>query len=182
MSSDAVCAACRHPIDASAKICPYCGANPSTGEKIVDTQAVLQEVFKAREVSKSESVLEFARQRQGIVVAIGVVIIFLIFAGLHQIVTARNARASNAAAVPLTDVADLSNQPDETKPQQMPELNFQTDGRPQTMQTPIIEQGAVTPPEVIAAQQQAATPPQAAAPPAPQPQAQPQAQPQPQQH
>jgi hypothetical protein len=154
--SSVVCAACKHPIDAAAKICPYCGANPVTGEKIVDTQAVLQEMFKPREVSRSESVLEYARQRQGIVVALGAIIAFLILAGLHQLVTSRNASASNEPAVALTEVADLSNQPDETKALPLPELTFQTDGRPQTMRTFIVEPGAVTPPEVIAAQQAAA--------------------------
>lgn len=154
--SNAVCAACKHPIDAAAKVCPYCGANPTTGEKAVDTHAVLQEIFKPREVTTSESVLEYARQRQGIVVALGVIVAFLILAGLHQLVTSRNATATNEPAVALTEVADLSNQPDETKASPMPELQFQTDGRPQVMQTFIVEQGAVTPPEVIAAQQAAA--------------------------
>ena len=162
--SNAVCAACQHPIDPAAKICPYCGANPTTGEKMIDTQAVLQEVFKPREVSTSESVMEFARQRQGIVIAIGAVILFLVLAGLHALVTARNARAANAPAVALTDIADLSNQPEETKAQPLPDLEFQTDGRPQTMQTLITEQGAVTPPEVIAAQQPQPPPPQPAPP------------------
>jgi hypothetical protein len=154
--NEVTCAACRHPIDAAAKICPYCGANPTTGEKAVDTQAVLQEVFKPREVSASESVLEYARQRQGIVVALTAIVAFLILAALHQLVTSRNARISNAPAVALTEVADLSNQPEETKPLPIPELDFQTDGHPQRMQTFIVEQGAVTPPEVIAAQQAAA--------------------------
>ena len=154
--SNAVCAACKHPIDAAAKICPYCGSNPETGEKIIDTQAVLQEVFKPRHVSATENVLEFARQRQGVVIAVGVIIAFLIFTFLHQFVTARNARTSNSPAVALTDIADLSNQPEENKPLPMPEMPFQTDGRPQMMQTFIAEQGAVTPPEVAAAQQSAA--------------------------
>jgi hypothetical protein len=158
--SNAVCAACKHPIDAAAKVCPYCGANPETGEKIIDTQAVLQEVFKPRHVSTGESIVEFARQRQGIVIAIGVIVVFLIFTFLHQFVTARNARTSNSPAVALTDIADLSNQPEENKQQPLPELQFQTDGRPQVMQTFIAEQGAVTPPEVIAAQQAAAQPQQ----------------------
>jgi hypothetical protein len=153
--TEAVCANCRHAIDPAAKICPYCGANPTTGEKIVDTQAVLQEVFKPREVSASESVLEYARQRQGIVIALTAIVAFLILAALHQFVTARNARTSNAPPVALTEVADLSNQTDETKPLPMPELDFQTDGRPETMQTFIVEPGEVVPPEVIAAQQAA---------------------------
>jgi hypothetical protein len=151
--SKAVCVACRHTIDAVAKVCPYCGANPQTGERI-DTQAMLQEIFRPRDMSTGESVLEYARQRQGIVIAITVGVIFLILAGLHQFISIRNDReVTNAAAVPLTEITDLSNQPDEAKPVAMPELPFQYDGRPTVMRTYIMEQGATTPPEIIAEQQ-----------------------------
>ena len=92
-ASDRVtCAACRHEIDAVARICPYCGADPRTGQKPVDTQAMLNEVFHPRETSASETVVEFARQRQGVVVALGVVLVILLLAGLHEYVTRRNAR------------------------------------------------------------------------------------------
>jgi hypothetical protein len=139
-----------------------------SGER-VDTQALLQEVFRARDVSTTENVLEYARRRQGVVLAIGGVIAFLILAGLHQFATMRNASAVAASsAVPLTEVTDLSNRPDETKPRPLPDLDFQYDGRAQAMRTYIIEKGAVTPPEVIAAQQPPAPAPAppAAAPPA----------------
>jgi hypothetical protein len=168
-----VCVACQHAIDASARVCPYCGADPTTGQKPVDTQAILQEVFRPRTVTTSESVLEYARQRQGIVIAIGIAVVFLILTGLHQFVTARNeSSVSGAPAVPLTEITDLSNQPDDTKPAPMPELDFQYDGKPQAMRTFIVEPGAVTPPEVIAEQQarQQARPGQPAAQPQPAPQ------------
>ena len=58
--SRGVCVVCRHAIDDSARVCPYCGSNPVTGEKLIDTQAVLQEVFKPRHVTATENVLEFA--------------------------------------------------------------------------------------------------------------------------
>lgn len=155
MMSSAVCAACRHQIDAAAKLCPYCGANPATGERI-DTQALLQEVFQPRTVTKSESVLEYARQRQGIVIVLSLLVAFLLLAGIHQIVMRRNlSNVSDAPAVPLTEVTDLANQKDETAPMSMPDLDFQYEGRPQTMRTFVVELGAVTPPEVIAAQQAA---------------------------
>jgi hypothetical protein len=150
------CAACKHEIDAVARICPYCGADPRTGEKPVDTQAMLNEVFHPREVSTSATVVEFARQRQGVVVALGVVLVILLLAGLHEYVTRRNARdVSAAAAIPLTEVTDLTNQQDENKPLPMPDLKYAFDGHPQTMRTFVTEPGAVTPPEVLAAQQAA---------------------------
>lgn len=140
------CAACRHRIDESARVCPYCGADPATGQKLVDTQAIMQEVFKPRTVTTSESVIDYARQRQGVVIGVGIAVVFLILAGLHQFVTARNQSSVTATpAVALTDVTDLSNQPQETKPQPMPELKFQYDGNPKAMQTFIVEPGAIAP-------------------------------------
>jgi len=149
--SSAVCVACRHEIDAAARLCPYCGADPRTGEK-VDTQAVMQEVFQPRKISAAEGLLEYARQRQGLVIAVAILLGFLILGGLHQFISRRNQTAvSDADAVPLTDVADLNNQPeDTTKPIPMPEMQLQYDGHPETMRNLVVEPGAVPPPpEVI---------------------------------
>lgn len=169
--SEAVCTACGHHIDPSAKLCPYCGADPRSGEKVIDTQAMLQEVFRPREVSTSETVIEYARQRQGIVIGVSVVVIFIALTLLHQFVTARNDRTVSAApAVPLTEITDLSNQAAGEKPLPIPDLDFQYDGRPQKMKTFIVEAGAAAPPEVLAAQQaeqQAAQPQPVAGPPRP---------------
>ncbi len=141
-----VCVACSHEIDAAAKVCPYCGADPRSGQK-ADTEAVLQEMFPPKVEPKSRSVVEYARQRQGVVAVLGAFLVVLLLTALHGFVTRRNESAVSAnAAVPLTDVTDLGNQADETKPQSMPDLKFQYDGRPQTMRTLIVEPGAVAPP------------------------------------
>jgi hypothetical protein len=145
--SPSVCAACRRTIDAAAKLCPYCGANPLTGERI-DTQAIMQEVFRPREVTTSQSVMEYARQRQGVVIAISAFVALLILAAFHQFVTMRNSTAvTDSPAVPLSEVTELTNKADETTPVAMPHLDFQYDGRPQAMRTYIVESGAVKPPE-----------------------------------
>src|SRR2546428_3333751 len=146
--SKAVCVACRHAIDDAARLCPYCGADPRTGKKVIDTQAILQEEFQPRHVTPTESVMQFARQRQGVVIALGVVGLVLLLAAFHQFVVRRNATAvSDAAAVPLTDVADLNDQTDETQKIPLPELQFQYDGNSKTMRTFIVEPGAVAPPQ-----------------------------------
>jgi hypothetical protein len=161
MSSKAVCAACHHAIDDAAKICPYCGHDPRTGEKIVDTQAFLQEVFHPREVSTAEGVMQYARQRQGIVITFAVILVLVVLSGFHQFVLRRN-RTVVSEAVPLTDVADLSNQPDETRALPMPDLKYQFDGDPKTMRSYIIEPGAVAPaaPPAVPPPASAATPKQ----------------------
>ncbi len=156
--SSRVCAACNRNIDAAAKLCPYCGANPDTAEKL-DTQALLQEVFRPRAITTSESVLEYARQRQGVVIAVSVFVAILILAALHQFATMRNTTAvSDSPAVPLSEITDLTTKADETTPKPLPHLDFQYEGRPQAMRTFIVESGAVAPP------------PPAPAPPQPQPQ------------
>ena len=144
--SSGVCVVCRHAIDAAARVCPYCGSDPRTGDKIIDAQAILQEEFHPRHVTATEGVLQFARQRQGVVIALAVIALMLLLAAFHQFVMARNATAvSNAAAVPLTDVADLSNQSGDTQAQPMPDLKFLYDGNPKTMRSYIVEPGAVAP-------------------------------------
>lgn len=165
--SSGICAACGRSIDAAAKLCPYCGANPVTGERI-DTQAILQEIFRPKEMTRSESVLEYARQRQGVVIGISVGVVFLLLAVLHQFVTVRNDSAvSDAPAVPLTEIADVAKQ-NEAAPAPLPDLDFQYEGRPQRMRTFIVEPGAVPPaPPTTTAPQ---PPPQASPQPPPRPQ------------
>src|SRR5215212_18720 len=125
MSDRAVCAACNRSIDAVAKVCPYCGAIPTTGERL-DTQALLQEVFRPKNLTTSESVLEYARQRQGIVIAVSAFVAFLIIAAIHQFVTARNSTAvTDSPAVPLTEITDVTKKPDETAQIPMPNLDFE---------------------------------------------------------
>ena len=146
--TEGVCSACGHHIDAAARLCPYCGADPRTGEKPIDTEAVLQEVFRPREVSTSESVIEYARQRQGLVIAAAVVLIFLGLALLHLFVTRRNeATVTAAPAMPLTEVSDLSNQAAGAQPVAIPDLEFQHSGTPRKMRTMIVESGAIAPPQ-----------------------------------
>jgi hypothetical protein len=146
--TNGVCAACTRSIDAAAKLCPYCGADPATGERI-DTQALMQEVFQPKSLTTSESVLEYARQRQGLVVIGSIIVAFLALLGLHQFANMRNAQAvTDSPAVPLTEITDLANQKE--APVEMPELDFPYEGRPQAMTTFIVEQGAVSPVAAVA--------------------------------
>jgi hypothetical protein len=170
MMSSSACAACQRTIDASAKLCPYCGANPQTGERI-DTQAILQEVFRPRDVTTSETVIEYARQRQGVVIAVSAFIAFLLLAAFHQFVTMRNARAvTDSPAVPLSEVTELTKKADETTPVAMPHLDFPYDGRPQAMRTFIVERGAIKPPDAVPPPAATATATATATTPAPSPQ------------
>jgi len=138
------CVACNHSIDDQARICPYCGADPTSGAK-PDTQAILEQVFHTKKLSPADTVLDYARRRQGIVVAMVAVLALLVLAAVHSFITARNRDVSNGPAISLSEIADAANEKDDTQPAPMPELSYQFDGRPQTMQTFITEPGAVAP-------------------------------------
>jgi hypothetical protein len=153
-----ICVTCRHEIDAAAKVCAYCGSDPRTGEKVVDAQAMLREVFHTGDARRSRGLLDLARQRQGVVLIAGAVVVALLIGGVWSFVSRRN-ESDLSAAVPLAEVTDLSTQNEDTRPLPMPELAFQYDGHPQTMRTFVIEPGAVAPNQ----------PPQPTPPPAPAP-------------
>lgn len=169
MQADRItCVTCRHEIDASAKVCPFCGSEPRTGEKIVDAEAMLREVFKPAGERRPRGILDLARQRQGVVVAAAVIISALLLGGVWSFVSRRNESDVIAnSAVPLAEVTDLSTQNDDARPQPMPDLDFQYDGHPQTMRTFVIEPGAVAPATAVPAP--AAAPTATAQPPVPAP-------------
>jgi hypothetical protein len=145
MKSD--CASCGHRIDSSARLCPFCGADPETGRK-ADTSRILEKHFPPRpDLPAHERALEFLRARQGIVLTVLVLGAALLAIGLHQMITRRTLAQSNAAAgVPLTELADISRRPQEPPVVPMPELEFTGEGDPRRVRTLLLEPGAVAPP------------------------------------
>jgi len=156
------CVTCHHDIDDAAKVCPYCGSEPRTGEKIIDAQAMIDKVFKPKRRGGAHSLLDFARQRQGVALAAAVFIGLLILAGVYKFAVQRNdANIAAGSGVPITEVTDVSDQGDENRALPMPELQFQYDGNPKAMRTYIVEAGAIPPPAPTPAPPtaQPATPP-----------------------
>lgn len=141
------CAFCHNSIDAVAKLCVFCGANPHTGKR-VDPAPLLESHFSRKEeLSTGQAFLDLVRRRQGIVLSLVVLTVFALAFGLHYMISERNAReVAYVPAIPLTEVADLSNQADEGRETPIPELEFQFEGNPRAMQTYIVERGAIAPP------------------------------------
>ncbi len=146
MTDKKECVACRHEIDAAARICPYCGGDPETGRRF-DPAPILQSHFPPRDTAPKARVTEFIRERQGLFVGALIIAVFLLVGAAHQMVTRRNqALESSAPAVPLTDLADLNQQGEEQKQLPIPDLEFTWTGRPETMDVLLVEPGAVAPP------------------------------------
>ena len=146
------CASCRHLIDEAARICPYCGANPSTGEKY-DPSHLVQRHFKPKpELPPHESVLQFIRTRQSIVVSLVIIGVTLFAFTLHQIISRRNqTTVSDVPAIPLTEIADLSAKPTGPEELPLPDLVFEQEGQSRKARTLLVEPGAVAPPQPASA-------------------------------
>src|SRR5262249_6550912 len=100
-----------------------------------------------KQTTRTRSLFELARQRQGIVVAGAVLVGSLLLAGLYQFAVTRNDTAiATGAGVPMTEVTDVVDQSDENKPLPMPGMQFQYAGRPQAMRPYIVEPGAAPTP------------------------------------
>jgi hypothetical protein len=92
------CRSCGHRIDASARLCPFCGADPDTGRK-VDTAPILEKHFPRRaELPAKERAADFLRARQGLVVTIFILVAGLLAIALHQMVTRRTLAQSSEAS------------------------------------------------------------------------------------
>jgi hypothetical protein len=145
MTSKVDCASCGHAIDASAKLCPYCGADPQTGRKI-DTAPIVQSHFPPKvEIPKRERVLEFVKLRQSLVLTALVLVVALLAMALHQVISRRDAAEADAPAMPLTELADRSNRAEGSAVLPLPEMEFETEGDIRTVRTLLMEPGAVAP-------------------------------------
>lgn len=141
------CTACHHTIDAKAKLCAFCGADPRTGEKYDQSPLVEQTFPRRADLPARERVLDFFRHRQSIILTAVIVGLFLALVGLHRFVTLRAANtASDVPAIPLSEIADISARSDHQTPLPLPDLPFAYGGSPKTMRTYLMEPGAVQPP------------------------------------
>lgn len=143
------CVACRHEIDADARLCPYCGADPVTGEKFDPTPIVKSHFPDRRDLGPGERAAQFLRERQGIVVSAIIIVVFLGLIAAHQYVTRRAAMVqSDIPPVPLSDLADFGAGSESARePAPLPDVGFQWTGRPEVLKVMLVEPGAVAPPE-----------------------------------
>ena len=143
------CVSCSRQIDEWAKLCPYCGSNPETGEKF-DATPIVQAHFPPRaETGWSEKFLSFFRARQGVVVTVVIIGAVVILSALHQFVVRRNqTEVRDVPAIALTEAADLAGKSRPTEAP-LPQVTFSYDGNPQTMQTFLVEPGAVAPTPMV---------------------------------
>ena len=141
------CVSCSRVIDATSKLCPYCGANPVTGEKF-DTTPLLESHFpRKQDLPAHESMLEFFRHRQWMVITAVVAVLFSVAFFGHRMIRQRNeATAAEVPAVPLTEIADLSGQSNGSERAPIPPLDFQLEGNSKNARILLVEPGAVAPP------------------------------------
>lgn len=157
--TEKTCVACRRAIDPAARLCPFCGANPETGQRM-DVKRIVESHFPPPPpLSVVERTLQFFRTRQAVsvslIVAVGVALLLV----AHQWIQQRNRSAvAPTPGVTLTEIADLSRRIEDRSPQPLPELEFQLEGDAKKMQTFVLEPGAIAPPPDAEPQQPASGP------------------------
>lgn len=153
------CARCGRAIDEASKICPFCGSNPATGEKAIDLTPIVESQFPRKAGrSAGESILEFVRRRQWILITLLGFALLAVVLFTHRMIRERNvAAAAEIPAVPLTEVADLSGQSTAVEREPIPNLEFQYEGNPKSARMLLMEPGAVAPPPPPAATTTSAT-------------------------
>jgi hypothetical protein len=153
--SKIMCAGCRREIDATARLCAYCGADPVSGAK-PELIGLGEEAGTRSTASASSRAGRLARRRQSAFIAIAIAGALIALFGSHQLLRHRNqAAVTGATAATLTEIVDLKTPPSDTKPLPMPSMAFRFEGQPQGMRTLILEPGALKPPEVLAAERDA---------------------------
>ncbi|MDX1584323.1 MAG: zinc ribbon domain-containing protein [Thermoanaerobaculia bacterium] len=140
------CNACGHQVDENARTCPYCGADPRSGER--EPKPPIDEILPGRQrPSFREKVTTFVRSRTGVVLAISIGIGVALLIAVSSWLDERHDRAAtNARPIPLTEVTDLAADAAEQEPApEMPDLDFEYGGDPDAMESFIIEEGAIPP-------------------------------------
>ena len=138
------CINCRHQIDELARICPYCGADPRTGERI-DPKPVLDEHFSRRTPATGAGRAgELIRRNRVLVAVLVAMALALTVFALNDLTTERLSSRGGEAAIPLAEVADLSWRP-EVEELPIPDIEFLHSGDAKRLRTLIVEPGAVKP-------------------------------------
>ena len=142
------CRACGHSVDKQARICPYCAANPHTGEAERSRPPIEQLIQPKEQLSFFERASTTIRSRSGSFLAASIILGVTLLIIASTVVNERQRAVADVPPVPLTEVTDLSSTRErDTEELELPELDFQYDGNPASMETFILEEGAVAPPQ-----------------------------------
>lgn len=140
------CRACGHRVDPHARICPYCAANPHTGETDRSRPEIEELIPPKPEMSTVERISNVIRSRSGSFLAASIILGVALLIIVSTVVNERQRAVADVPPVPLTEVTDLSATREGDAGQiELPELDFQFDGDASRMETFILEEGAVAP-------------------------------------
>lgn len=142
------CSACGRLVDPHARVCPYCAADPHSGQR-VSSRPEIEELIPRRPVeSTTEKVLTTIRSRSGVVLTISITLgVVLLLIASNWVDQRQRTTAANVPSIPLTEITDLSATTEDERELELPDLEFGFYGNPSTMETFVLEQGAEQPAE-----------------------------------
>ncbi|MBW3671268.1 MAG: zinc ribbon domain-containing protein [Acidobacteria bacterium] len=142
------CRACGHSVDSQARICPYCAANPHTGEAERSRPPIEKLIPPKPQLSFFERASTTIRSRSGSFLAASIILGVTLLIIVSTVVNERQRAVADVPPVPLTEVTDLrATRERDSQELELPELNFQFDGNPASMENFILEEDAVAPPK-----------------------------------
>jgi hypothetical protein len=137
------CAACDRLVDPQARACPYCSADPRTGEKLLPAVPVEDLLSRKKEESALRRALNAIRSSESLLLPLSVGLGVLLLIALSTWVT-RQSAATDVPAIPLSEVTSVQ-QTEQEAPMDLPDLQFQFDGNPSSMESLLLEEGAISP-------------------------------------
>lgn len=138
------CAACDHMVDPQARACPYCSADPRSGEKHRPAVPVDDLLSRKKEESALRRAMHAIRSSESLLLPLSVGIGVLLLIALSTWVTRHQSATTDVPAIPLSEVTSVQ-RTDQEAPMDLPDLQFQFDGNPSSMESLILEEGAVSP-------------------------------------
>jgi cytoskeletal protein RodZ len=149
------CEACAHMVDPNARACPYCGADPRTGEKLRPAVPVDDLLSRKKEESALRRAMHAFRSNENLLLPLSVGVGVLLLIALSTWVTRQQSAATDVPSIPLSEITSVQ-RTDQEAPTELPEIPFQFDGNPSSMESLLLEEGAISPEQETDAEEQIA--------------------------
>jgi glutaredoxin len=149
------CMACSHMVDPQARACPYCSADPRTGEKHRPAIPVDDIFSRKKEESSLRRAMHAIRSNENLLLPLSVGVGVLLLIALSTWVTGRQSAATDVPSIPLSEITSVQ-RTDQEAPMELPEIQFQFDGNPSSMESLLLEEGAISPEQETGEEEQIA--------------------------
>jgi hypothetical protein len=138
------CAACGHMVDPQARACPYCSGDPRTGKKHRPAVPVDDLLSRKKEEPAFRRAIHTIRGNENLLLPLSVGVGVLLLIALSTWVSRQQSAATDVPSIPLSEITSVQ-RADQEAPVELPEIPFQFDGNASSMESLLLEEGAISP-------------------------------------